>query len=85
MPSANLSGLNSLASFPHKLGSWWIKRRGNIRFTPAGYLMPPSSIALYVLLVRKITGGYNLRTSYRIIVTCKKKKLHKINKIAPII
>uniref|UniRef100_A0A0A9CX80 Uncharacterized protein n=1 Tax=Arundo donax TaxID=35708 RepID=A0A0A9CX80_ARUDO len=46
-----------------------MKIRGSRRFTPAGNLMPPSSISLYVLLVRKMTGGYNLRTSYRIIVT----------------
>ena len=47
-----------------------MKRMGSTRFTPAGYVMLPSSISLYVLLTIRVTGGYNLRTSYKIMVTC---------------
>ncbi|BAS74152.1 Os01g0728375 [Oryza sativa Japonica Group] len=68
-PLANLSRLNSLASPPQMLGSWWIDGTGNVKFAPSGYLMPPSSISLRVVLWRKIPDGYNLITSWRIIVT----------------
>uniref|UniRef100_A0A0A8Y8G8 Uncharacterized protein n=1 Tax=Arundo donax TaxID=35708 RepID=A0A0A8Y8G8_ARUDO len=63
IPSENLFGLNSCASLPQISGSWWIKSTGSSTITPAGYVTPPITISLYVLLENAMAGGYNRRTS----------------------
>lgn len=69
IPLVNLSGLNSCTSLPHISGSWFINNKGSSMRTPAGYVMLPIFISLYVLRKNATAGEYNRSTSYRIMVT----------------
>ena len=74
-PSENLSGLNCLASSPHNSQSWWTKTVGRKTWTPAGNVMFPNFKSLLTSWASPSTGGYNLRTSFKIILTWCKKDL----------
>ncbi|GMP66177.1 hypothetical protein CsSME_00026638 [Camellia sinensis var. sinensis] len=71
IPSENLSGLNSNASSPQISGSCWIAITGNVNSTPAGRTSSPSLVGLCIARRMWAAGGYNLRTSYRIMVICR--------------
>ena len=69
-PSANLSGLKSFASSPQSSWSWWTRIAGMETWTPAGKIKFPSFISSWTIRLRTIIGGYSLKTSYKIMVTC---------------
>ena len=54
---------------PHSSGSWWRRIVGTETFTPASNNKFPSLISSWTSRFSKIIGGYNLRTSYKIMVT----------------
>nr|GLL22833.1 ras-related protein YPT3-like [Ipomoea trifida] len=69
-PSLNLSGLNSFASSPHISRSWCSRIIGTRSSTPAGRDRFPSLASSLTIRVINGTGGYSLKDSCRIIVTC---------------
>lgn len=69
-PPLKRRGLNSFASFPHKLWSWWTAKIGIKSSVPPGILYPPSSTSVLDRRIIAIVGGYNRRDSFRIMVSC---------------
>lgn len=69
-PLANLSGLNSLASDPHILGSRWRVGISVQVHTPLGTLMCPIWVSSRASLETNAAGGYRRKASWITIVTC---------------